>query len=134
MVLSGPGTKQQQLSPEKFEGAAGIYVHIPFCQSKCPYCSFLSYQDVDPNLKIRYMRALGQQARDMANHPWARARKFHSLYIGGGTPPTVDMSAMGDFIAACLEGFDFTATPLGRLKLPWRLIPTQSIGLCWKDR
>ena len=108
MVLSGPGTKQQQLSPEKFEGAAGIYVHIPFCQSKCPYCSFLSYQDVDPNLKIRYMRALGQQARDMARHPWTRARKFHSLYIGGGTPPTVDMSAMGDFIAACLDGFDFT--------------------------
>ena len=55
------------------------------------------------------MRALGQQARNMARHPWARARKFHSLYIGGGTPTTVDMFAMGDFIAACLDGFDFTA-------------------------
>ncbi len=109
MVFSRPNTKQQQLSPESFEGAAGIYVHIPFCQTKCPYCSFVSYQDVNANIKNRYMRALRQQARDMSKHPWSRARKFHSLYIGGGTPPTVDMSAMADFVTACLDGFDFTA-------------------------
>ena len=109
MVFSRPNTKQQQLSPETFEGAAGIYVHIPFCQTKCPYCSFVSYQDVNANIKNRYMRALRQQARDMAKHPWSRARKFHSLYIGGGTPPTVDMSTMADFVTACLDGFDFTA-------------------------
>src|SRR5210317_2632399 len=98
MVLPGPKTKQQQLSPDTFEGAAGIYAHIPFCHSKCPYCSFVSYQDVDGNVKNRYMQALNKQAQDMAAHPWSRARKFHSLYIGGGTPSTINTSAMADFI------------------------------------
>jgi oxygen-independent coproporphyrinogen-3 oxidase len=109
MVFFRPNKKQQQSGPETFEGHAGIYVHIPFCQSKCPYCSFVSYQDVDTNIKNRYMQALLCQAKDMARHPWSRARKFHSLYIGGGTPSTVTVSAMGDFIAACLEAFDFTS-------------------------
>jgi len=109
MVFSKHNKKQQQLSPEAFEGHAGIYVHIPFCQSKCPYCSFVSYQGMDANIKNRYMQALLQQAQDMAKHPWSRARKFHSLYIGGGTPSTVDVSLMADFIAACLDAFDFTA-------------------------
>jgi oxygen-independent coproporphyrinogen-3 oxidase len=109
MVFSKPNKKQQQLSPETFEGHAGIYAHIPFCQAKCPYCSFVSYQDVDINIKNRYMQALLQQAQDMAKHPWSRTRKFHSLYIGGGTPSTVDTSLMADFIAACLDAFDFTA-------------------------
>ena len=109
--MPGPKTKQQQLSPDTFEGPAGIYVHIPFCHSKCPYCSFVSYQDVDVNVKNRYMQALNKQAEDMAAHPWSRARKFHSLYIGGGTPSTVDAPAMADFITACLDAFDFTAAP-----------------------
>ena len=109
--MPGPKTKQQQLSPYTFEGPAGIYVHIPFCHSKCPYCSFVSYQDVDVNVKNRYMQALNKQAEDMAAHPWSRARKFHSLYIGGGTPSTIDAPAMADFITACLDAFDFTAAP-----------------------
>ncbi|MFC1837284.1 radical SAM family heme chaperone HemW [Thermodesulfobacteriota bacterium] len=100
-------TEVQQLGLESFEGPAGIYVHIPFCQSKCPYCSFVSYQNVEPDIKKSYMQALGLQARDMAAHPWSRARKFKSLYIGGGTPSTVDITAMVDFIASCLDVFDF---------------------------
>jgi oxygen-independent coproporphyrinogen-3 oxidase len=107
MVSSKPNTEQQQWSPETSEGAAGIYAHIPFCHSKCPYCSFVSYQDVDTKLKTRYMQALQQQAQEMAAHPWTKARKFHSLYIGGGTPSTVDTSAMGEFVTICLEAFDF---------------------------
>jgi oxygen-independent coproporphyrinogen-3 oxidase len=107
MVSPKSITEQQQLNPETFEGAAGIYVHIPFCHSKCPYCSFVSYQDVDTNIKNSYMRALRQQAQEMAAHPWTKGRKFHSLYIGGGTPSTVDVSVMGDFVATCLEAFDF---------------------------
>ena len=109
MVLFTPNIKEQQLGPETFEGAAGLYVHIPFCQTKCPYCSFVSYQNVDTDIKNRYMQALVQQAYDMARHPWSRARKFHSLYIGGGTPPTVDIPTMADFIAECLGAFDFSA-------------------------
>ena len=109
MVFFGHNKKKQQLSPETFEGHAGIYVHIPFCQSKCPYCSFVSYMGMDTNTKKRYMQSLLRQAQDMARHPWSKARKFHSLYIGGGTPSTVDVFSMANFIERCLELFDFVS-------------------------
>jgi oxygen-independent coproporphyrinogen-3 oxidase len=102
-------TRKFQVHPETGEGAAGIYAHIPFCQSKCPYCSFVSYQDMSIAVQNRYMQALKHQAHDMAVHPWSRARKFHSLFIGGGTPSSVDSEKTADFIKVCLEGFDFTA-------------------------
>jgi oxygen-independent coproporphyrinogen-3 oxidase len=111
MVFSGPTKKQKQISPETFEDHAGIYIHIPFCQSKCPYCSFVSYHGRDTNTKNRYMQNLLHQAKDMAMNPWSRDRKFHSLYIGGGTPSNVDVSAMADLVEECLEIFDFAEMP-----------------------
>ena len=102
-------TRKSRVHPETGEGPAGIYVHIPFCQSKCPYCSFVSYQDMNVSVQNRYMQALKHQAHDMAGRPWSRARKFHSLFIGGGTPSSVDSEKTADFIAVCLEEFNFTA-------------------------
>jgi len=106
---------EQQKSPDTFEGPAGIYVHIPFCRTKCPYCSFASWEGADDDLKRKYVQALNLQLQDMARHPWCRARKFHSIYIGGGTPSTVDTELMADFLGACRSSFDFSAssgTPL----------------------
>ena len=97
-----------QPAPDTAEGPAGIYVHIPFCHSKCPYCSFVSFHDVDAGVKKAYMAALGRQTGELAIHPWTRDRIFHSLYIGGGTPPAVDISALAAFIENCLGAFRFT--------------------------
>lgn len=93
--------------PETAEESAGIYVHIPFCRSKCPYCAFVSFQDVDPEIIKSYMAALGKQAKEIAEHSWARTRKFRSLYIGGGTPSSVDNSELVAFIEYCLEAYQF---------------------------
>lgn len=110
-VLPGPDIKALHLSPETGERAAGIYVHIPFCRSKCPYCSFVSFQNMSDENKNRYMAAIEHQALAMASHPWAQARKFHSLFIGGGTPSFVDTDKMAAFIRTCLAAFNFSAMP-----------------------
>ncbi|MBW2467077.1 MAG: radical SAM family heme chaperone HemW [Deltaproteobacteria bacterium] len=101
---------ENKVGPETFEGAASIYIHIPFCRTKCPYCSFVSYPGKNNDFIVRYMQTLVQQAEDMAAHPWTRARQFISLYVGGGTPSTVDSEVMADFIERCLAEFDFTST------------------------
>ena len=111
MPSAKPGTKEPFLQPETSEGPAGIYVHIPFCQSKCPYCSFVSYQDMSAEIKNNYIQALQRQALEMASHPWSRARKFHSLFVGGGTPSAVDTKKVAAFIAVCLKAYDFSAAP-----------------------
>lgn len=108
MAISKPGKEKQHPAPGAYEGPAGIYVHVPFCQTKCPYCAFVSYADRDANFKKNYILALSLQTEAMSRHPWARARKFHSLYIGGGTPSSVDTEALANFITRCLEGFDFS--------------------------
>ena len=106
-----PDTKESRFHPETCEGPAGIYAHIPFCKSKCPYCSFVSYQGMNLSVKNNYMQALKCQAQAMAGHPWSKGRTFHSLFIGGGTPSSVDSEKTAAFIRACLEAYDFTATP-----------------------
>jgi len=57
--------------------------------------------------KESYIRALKRQALEMASHPWSRSRKFHSLFIGGGTPSFMDTEKMAAFIRSCLAAFDF---------------------------
>ena len=60
----------------------GLYVHIPFCASRCRYCSFVSNL-YDMNLVNRYLDALH---KELAYHTEALSAGISTLFIGGGTP------------------------------------------------
>ena len=62
----------------------GIYVHIPFCKSKCSYCNFCSYTNVSQNVMESYVNALLLQAEDFAVQ--CKNHYVNSIFIGGGTP------------------------------------------------
>jgi len=62
----------------------GIYVHIPFCVKKCPYCDF--YSITDTSLKQRFISTIISEMKMTCNPPF----KFDTLYIGGGTPSVLD--------------------------------------------
>ncbi|MBR6005408.1 MAG: coproporphyrinogen III oxidase family protein, partial [Clostridia bacterium] len=57
----------------------GLYIHIPFCRSKCPYCDFYS---VKPSQGIidRYADCICSQLKENSD------RRFDTVYFGGGTP------------------------------------------------
>jgi len=59
----------------------GLYIHIPFCLSKCPYCSF--YSETDLSLIPGFIEALG---REMEMVSPTFSSPFDTVYIGGGTP------------------------------------------------
>lgn len=61
---------------------AGLYIHIPFCRTRCIYCDF--YSTVGEELQGRYMEALLQEWRLRRNE--LRDEQVDTLYIGGGTP------------------------------------------------
>ena len=61
----------------------GVYVHIPFCASKCDYCAFATFTDRS-HLESRYLRALRTEI-ERASHPPASA-----VFVGGGTPSHVN--------------------------------------------
>ncbi|OHE18863.1 MAG: coproporphyrinogen III oxidase [Sulfurimonas sp. RIFOXYD2_FULL_37_8] len=65
-----------------------LYIHIPFCDSKCSYCAFNSYVDKF-HLKEIYMEALCTQLQFEIKRFGATPKSIESLFIGGGTPSTV---------------------------------------------
>ncbi len=64
------------------------YIHIPFCDSKCHYCSFNSYVDRFET-RERYMQALLRQLEFELQRFEANPGSIDTLFIGGGTPSTV---------------------------------------------
>ena len=60
----------------------GIYIHIPFCRSKCDYCDFYSLAGREDRMDD-YQKALAIQITEGA--PLARGYTVNSIYIGGGT-------------------------------------------------
>jgi putative oxygen-independent coproporphyrinogen III oxidase len=62
---------------------AGIYVHIPFCLTRCGYCDFNAYAGLD-HLAPRYLRALMAEA-SLARRDWDGV-EIASVFLGGGTP------------------------------------------------
>ncbi|HEY9189480.1 MAG TPA: radical SAM family heme chaperone HemW [Sulfurovum sp.] len=65
-----------------------IYLHIPYCDSKCHYCSFNTYVDKFET-QSRYMKALYTQLAYELERFDARPKSVETLFIGGGTPSTV---------------------------------------------
>ena len=65
-----------------------LYIHIPFCDSKCSYCAFNSYVDKF-HLKEEYMEALLIQLDFELKRFDANVQTIESIFIGGGTPSTV---------------------------------------------
>ncbi len=63
----------------------GVYVHFPWCLSKCPYCDFASLvAHVVP--EAEYAQAVGRELERRLDETGARGREVHSIYFGGGTP------------------------------------------------
>lgn len=61
---------------------AGIYIHVPFCVTKCPYCDF--YSEVGVKRQNSYVQALQLEAEKRAYE--LEGLKIQSIYFGGGTP------------------------------------------------
>ena len=62
----------------------GLYLHIPFCRSKCDYCDFYSLGGAGEGLMDRYQKALLAHLEESA--PMAAGHRVDTVYFGGGTP------------------------------------------------
>lgn len=75
-----------------------LYIHIPWCVRKCPYCDFNSHAQQGELPQQQYVDALLQDLQ--ADLPYVQQRPLHSIFIGGGTPSLFDASQ----IARLLQG------------------------------
>jgi len=75
-----PGLSYAPLLPDRSKRYL-LYIHIPFCEQLCPYCSFVRVQ-FDPGLAARYFEVLKKEIEAY----FALGYQFDSIYVGGGTP------------------------------------------------
>jgi putative oxygen-independent coproporphyrinogen III oxidase len=73
----------------------GVYLHVPFCASRCDYCAFATWTDRH-HLTDRYMAALRTEAREAVS---AGMAPVTSVFVGGGTPSLVPPEALTAVIA-----------------------------------
>jgi oxygen-independent coproporphyrinogen-3 oxidase len=84
---------------------SSLYIHIPFCLSKCPYCSFVSWPGMD-RLYQRYVAALLREAAGL--RPNASDLPIATLFLGGGTPSLLAAKEVAAIVTGCKELFGFS--------------------------
>ena len=84
----------------------GIYVHVPFCRSKCQYCDFYSLTTKDDNLLDGYLDAVCDHIKEAG--PLAPNYKVDSIYFGGGTPSFFGADGLAIILTAIRRHFDVT--------------------------
>src|SRR2546430_7197747 len=84
---------------DRAKGAAfGVYVHWPFCLSKCPYCDFNSHVRHAPIDEERFSRAFAREIETTAVR--APGREVSSIFLGGGTPSLMKPQTVGAILDA----------------------------------
>jgi len=84
---------------------SGLYIHIPFCLSKCHYCDFYSVTAI--SVIPDFLRALNKEMEMYRN----RSDVFDTLYIGGGTPSLLTSPQLEDILISVQKNFDLMAEP-----------------------
>jgi len=92
--------------PESFEGGTGLYVHVPFCRSKCDYCGFYSVR-VHPGRVEAFLAAVNAEIEYRNRDARLRGRRFATLYIGGGTPSVLRADGLRALLRSVSDSFDF---------------------------
>ena len=81
----------------------GLYVHIPFCKSKCHYCDFCSFSHAETKMEA-YCDALVKEIREAAKV--YGNRPVDTVYFGGGTPTTLPLPLISKLIKAIFDLFN----------------------------
>lgn len=80
---------------------AGLYIHIPFCKNKCPYCDFYSVKHNCAEAEEYCNRVIAEMQRYEGG--------FDTVYFGGGTPSIIEPELIGKILTAAKKQFDIDA-------------------------
>ena len=86
----------------------GIYIHVPFCRSKCQYCDFYSITTKDDALMDRYLRAICTHIKEAGR--LAPGYLVDTIYFGGGTPSFFGAEGMAAILTTIRKSFDVSST------------------------
>ena len=87
-----------------------LYVHIPYCTTRCSYCSFISMPiDKCKDQSSQYVKLLCDEIKQSVQFFSARGKKLLSVYIGGGTPTALGETELKELLRAIdVNGIEYT--------------------------
>ncbi len=88
--------------PARYPDGISLYMHVPFCLSKCPYCDFNTYQGIE-DMKAPYVDALVREVHlwgGILEHP-----RTNTIFFGGGTPSYMAQSQIEAILEAVRTSF-----------------------------
>ncbi|NLC32369.1 MAG: coproporphyrinogen dehydrogenase HemZ [Clostridiales bacterium] len=108
--LLGQVIRSQQKMKPAAANEVDVYIGIPFCESRCRYCSFISSQVGNRSKIVPYTDALVHEIHQMIQLIHSRGFKIRAFYMGGGTPTALDaelldkvLTAASPILCACYE-------------------------------
>ena len=90
--------------PRNEKTPLGIYVHVPFCRSKCKYCDFYSLAACEGRLMDEYLRAVCTHIKESG--PLTPGYRVDTVYLGGGTPSFLGAEGLSAILTAIRQSFD----------------------------
>ena len=105
MTILAPGTNTEPI--QQLLETVSLYLHIPFCHTRCHYCDFNTYAGILP-LREPYVRALLSEialAGRLALLPYGKVRRSRTIFFGGGTPSLLSVSQITRILDACYSNF-----------------------------
>ena len=84
----------------------GLYIHIPYCASRCHYCDFNTYR-FDAVQAEQYLRGLAKEIEVRAASEAVRERRLCSIFFGGGTPSILEAVQIAGILDRCRAAFAF---------------------------
>ena len=102
--------KEFGLLKNRMENGVGLYIGIPFCPTRCSYCSFIS-QAMAHNQKFvqPYVEALSKEIEETARMAEDLGFKAETIYFGGGTPTTLSPENLNILIKKVKKSFDVSS-------------------------
>ena len=86
----------------------GLYISIPFCPTRCAYCSFnVDHVYKSKDIYRQYTRALVQEIHEKGQAFLPQAQRVSSIYIGGGTPTALPTPLLEEILQAVAQAFPF---------------------------
>lgn len=84
----------------------GLYIHIPFCARRCPYCDFSIHVGAREKFVDEYVSALKAELRTALKNSSQKGRRLSSIFFGGGTPTFLRTSALVAILQLVFDSHD----------------------------
>lgn len=100
--------ERELLKKIDYQNGYSLYIGIPFCPTRCLYCSFPSYPIKTWKKRVdQYLDALCFEMEAVSKMEWIKGKRINTVYFGGGTPTTLEPDQMTRLLCKLGELFDW---------------------------